>query len=174
VRRLNDWHKEASPVAKPARACFPYLRTQDIGLNVHVIKLASSMGVGAPTRRVAMERSDLLSPWRVLLGLLPLVYAGLLMIELQNTWVWLGVLAALLVLLLFLATSFDYPLLACWPAFSSTLLLMTCGIMLYQGIPDVGIVPVTRSPLELWGVAVLAGVALIWVVLSTRQMKERI
>jgi hypothetical protein len=121
-----------------------------------------------------MDRSTLLSPWRILMGVLPLVYAGLLVIELQNTWVWLGVLAALLVVLLFLATSFDYPLLACWPAFSSTILLMTCGIMLHQGIPDAGIVPVTRSLLELWGVSVLAGVLLIWVVLSTRQMKENI
>ena len=121
-----------------------------------------------------MERSALLSPWRILLGVLPLCYAGLLMIELQDTFLWLGGIAALLIVLLFLATSFDYPLLACWPAFSSTILLVTCGIMLYQGIPDAGIVPVTRSPLELWGVGVLAGVARIWVVISTRRMNENI
>jgi hypothetical protein len=119
-----------------------------------------------------MDRSTLLSPWRILLGVLPLVYAGLLVIELQNTWVWLGGIAALLVVLMFLATSFDYPLLACWPAFSSVILLVTCGIMLYQGMPAAGIVPVTRSPLELWGVGVLAGIVLIWVVLSTRRIKE--
>jgi hypothetical protein len=119
-----------------------------------------------------MDRSTLLSPWRILLGVLPLVYAGLLVIELQNTWVWLGGIAALLVVLLLLATAFDYPLLACWPAFSSTILLVSCGIMLYQGIPDTGVVPITRSPLELWGVGVLAGVALIWIVLTTRRMKE--
>jgi hypothetical protein len=99
---------------------------------------------------------------------------SLRLIELQNTWVWLGVLAVLLIVLLLLATSFDYPLLACWPAFSSAILLVTCGVMLYQGIPNAGIVPITRSPLELWGVGVLAGVALIWVVLSTRRLKENI
>jgi hypothetical protein len=121
-----------------------------------------------------MDRSTLLSPWRILLGILPLVYAGLLVIELQNTWLLLGGIAALLVVLLLLATSFDYPLLACWPAFSSVILLVTCGTMLYQGMPDTGTVPVTRSPLELWGVGVLAGVILIWVVLSTRRMKETI
>jgi hypothetical protein len=73
-----------------------------------------------------------------------------------------------------LATSFDYPLLACWPAFSSVILLVMCGIMLYQGMPDTGIVPLTRSALELWGVGVLAGIVLIWVVLSTRRMQENI
>jgi hypothetical protein len=121
-----------------------------------------------------MERSSLLSPWRVLLGLFPLVYAGLLVIELQDTFQWLGGIAALLIVLLLLATSFDYPLLAVWPAFSWCILLSACGIMLYQGIPEAGIVPITRSLLELWGMSVLAGVALIWVVLNTRRMKENI
>jgi hypothetical protein len=121
-----------------------------------------------------MERSTLLSPWRILLGVLPLGYAGLLVIELPHTFLWLGGIAALLVVMLFLATSLDYPLLACWPALTSAVLLATCGIMLYQGMPDASIVPVTRSPLELWGVSMLAGVALIWVVNSTRLMKDNI
>jgi hypothetical protein len=121
-----------------------------------------------------MDRSTLLSPWRILLGILPLVYAGLLVIELEHTWLWLGGIAALVIVLLLLATSFDYPLLACWPAFSSVILLVMCGIVLYQGIPDAGIVPVTRSPLELWGTSLLAGIVVIWVVVSTRRMKENI
>jgi hypothetical protein len=103
-----------------------------------------------------------------------LVYAGLLLIELAHTLEWLGGIAALLVVLLLLATSFDYPLLACRPAFSSAILLVTCSIMLYQGMPDAGIVPVSRSSLELWGVCVLAGAALIWVFVNTRRMKENL
>jgi hypothetical protein len=121
-----------------------------------------------------MDRSTLLSPWRILLGLLPLCYAGVLVIELERTFLWLGGIAVLLVVLLVLATSFDYPLLACWPAFSSVILLFTCGIMLYQGVPDASSVPVTHSSLELWGVGFLAGFALIWVVIRTRLMNEDI
>jgi hypothetical protein len=121
-----------------------------------------------------MDRSILLSPWRILLGLLPLCYAGVLVIELQNTFLWLGAIAVLLVVLMVLATSFDYPLLACWPAFSSAILLVTCGITLYQGVPDASAVPITRSSLELWGVGFLAGFALIWVVNRTRLMNEMI
>src|SRR5215217_6899643 len=99
-----------------------------------------------------MELSSLLNPWRVLLGLLPLCYAGLLIIEFQNTWLWLGVLALLVVVLFVLATSLDFPLLVCWPAFSSAILLATCGIMIYEGIPAAGAALVTHSALELWGV----------------------
>ena len=121
-----------------------------------------------------MDRSTLLSPWRILLGLLPLCYAGVLLIELEHTFLWLGGIVVLLVVLLVLATSLDYPLLACWPAFSSLILLFTCGIMLYQGVPVASSVPVTHSSLELWGVGFLAGFALIWVVIRTRQMIEYI
>jgi hypothetical protein len=53
-------------------------------------------------------------------------------------------------------------------AFSSAILLAACSIMLYQGLPDAGIVPITRSSLELWGVGFLAGFALIWIVIRTR------
>src|SRR5690349_17188568 len=109
-----------------------------------------------------MERSTLLSPWRILLGLLPLCYAGVLLVELQNTYLWLGVIALILVVLLVLATSLDYPLLMCWPAFSSCILLCTCAIALYQRISGAGAFPITHSPLELWGVAFLAGFAMMW------------
>jgi hypothetical protein len=119
-----------------------------------------------------MDRSALLSPWRILLGLLPLCYAGVLLIEFQNTWLWLGVIALLVVVLLLLATSLDYPLLVGWPAFSWCILLCSCGIMLYEGVPAASAVPITHSALELWGMGFLAGFALIWVVLSTRLMEE--
>jgi hypothetical protein len=119
-----------------------------------------------------MERSNLLSPWRILLSLVPLCYAVLLVIELQNTWLWAGVLALLLVVLLLLATSLDFPLLVCWPACSSALLLCACGLTLYEGVPAAGAVPVTHSAVELWGVGFLAGLALIWVVIRTRLMMD--
>jgi hypothetical protein len=121
-----------------------------------------------------MERSNLLSPWRILLGLLPLCYAGVLLIELQNTFLWLGVLALLLVMLLLLATSLDIPLLAGWPALSCALLLGACGIMLYEGVPPASAAPITHSALELWGVGFLAGFALIWVVIRTQLMMDNI
>jgi hypothetical protein len=121
-----------------------------------------------------MERSSLLSPWRILLGLLPLCYAGVLLVELQNTYLWLGGLAILLIVQLVLATSLGYPLLMCWPAFSSCILLCTCGIVLYQGVSDASAFPITHSPLELWGVAFLAGFAMMWVVVRTRFLNERI
>ena len=119
-----------------------------------------------------MDRSTLLSPWRILLGLLPLCYAVLLAIALENTVVWLSVLGAVFLVLLVVAASFDYPLLVGWPAFSWFIVLVACGIMLYQGVPDTSAVPLTRSSLELWGVGFLAGVALIWVVRRTRLMNE--
>ena len=83
-------------------------------------------------------------------------------------------LALLLVVLLLLATSLDIPLLAGWPALSCALLLGACGIMLYEGVPAVGAVPVTHSPLELWSMGFLAGFALIWVVIRTRLITEDI
>jgi hypothetical protein len=121
-----------------------------------------------------MDRSTFLNPWRILLGLLPLCYAAVLLVELQNTFVWLGGLAVLLALLLLVATSLDYPLLACWPAVSSCLLLVTCGIVLYQGVPAESVVPITHSSLELWVIGFLAGFAMIWVVIRTRMMNDKI
>jgi hypothetical protein len=121
-----------------------------------------------------MERSTFLNPWRILLSLVPLCYAAVLLIELQNTVMWLGGLAVLLVLLLVLATSLDYPLLVCWPAISSGLLLATCGIVLYQGVPAASAFPITHSSLELWVIGFLAGFAMIWVVIRTRMMNDKI
>jgi hypothetical protein len=111
-----------------------------------------------------MERSSLLTPWRVLLGLLPLCYAAVLLIELQNTLLWMGVLALLIVVLLLLAASLDIPLIIGCPALTSALLLAACGIMLYEGAPAASAIPVTHSSAELWGVGLLAGIAMIWVV----------
>jgi hypothetical protein len=121
-----------------------------------------------------MERSALLSPWRILLGLLPLCYASMLVIEFQNTWLWLGVIVLLVIVLLVLATALDFPLLICWPAFSWCILLCTCAIMLYEGVPAASAVPTTHSTLELWVVGFLAGFALIWVVIRTRLIAEDI
>jgi hypothetical protein len=121
-----------------------------------------------------MERSTFLKPWRILLGLLPLCYAAALLVELENTSLWLSGLAVLLVLLLVLATSLDYPLLVCWPAISCCLLLATCGIMLYQGVPAASTFPLTRSSFELWVIGFLAGFAMIWVVIKTRMLNDTI
>ena len=98
----------------------------------------------------------------------------MLLVELQNTYLWLGVLALILVVLLVLTTSLDYPLLMCWPAFSSCILLCTCAIALYQGVSGVGAFPITHSALELWGMAFVAGFAMMWVVIRTRFLNENI
>jgi hypothetical protein len=119
-----------------------------------------------------MDRSALLNPWRIVLGLLPLWYAGFLVIELDQTFLWLGGIAAVLVVLLMLVSSLGYPMLACWPAFSALTLLLACGVMLYQGVPSLSAIPVTHSPLELWVIGFLAGLALIWAAVSTRRVME--
>ena len=119
-----------------------------------------------------MDRSALLNPWHVLLGLLPLCYAGLLVIELNQTLLWLGGIVVLLVMLLMLVSSLGYPILACWPAFSALTLVLACAIMLYQGVPSQGAVPVTHSPLELCAIGLLAGLGLIWVAVRTHRVME--
>jgi hypothetical protein len=109
-----------------------------------------------------MDRSTLLSPWRVVLGLLPLCYAALLLIALPDTFFWAGIIGVMLLLLLVVVNTLGYPLIACWPAFSGVVLLLACGLMLYQGVPSESALPATHSPLELWVVGLLAGLVIGW------------
>jgi hypothetical protein len=109
-----------------------------------------------------MEYPTLLSPWRILLGLLPLSYAALILIALPDTYYWAGIIAVALLLLLVVVNALGYPLIACWPAFSGLALLLACGIMLYVGVPSQSALPATHSPLELWAVGLLAGLVIGW------------
>jgi hypothetical protein len=43
-------------------------------------------------------------------------------------------------------------LIACWPAFTGLVLVLACGIMLYQGPPIWSTLPLTHSALELWAI----------------------
>ena len=119
-----------------------------------------------------MERSTLLSPWRVVLGLLPLCYAALILIALGDTFFWASVISVVLLLALVGVNALGYPLMACWPVFPGLALLLTCGIMLYQGVPGQSALPLTHAPLELWIVGLLAGLAIGWGGVTARRMMD--
>ena len=62
-----------------------------------------------------MVMIDLVKPWRIMLGLLPIVYGTLVILELERSWLWLLLASTMIVLAVVAANTLDYTLLAAWP-----------------------------------------------------------
>src|SRR5262245_5028436 len=104
-----------------------------------------------------MATMDLVKPWRITIGLLPVLYGILVILELQQSLLWLLLACAMIVLAVVITNALDYTFLAVWPAFPGIFCLVACLGALMQSLPDYGIVPVTNSNLELWVAMLLAG-----------------
>jgi hypothetical protein len=97
---------------------------------------------------------------KLVLGLLPICYGGMLIVALPNTWQWLIFMAVALIALLVLCITLDYPLQTIWPVFPGAFLVLACSFALYQGALDE--FPLTRQPTELIAVYLVAALYLIW------------
>jgi hypothetical protein len=117
-----------------------------------------------------MEPAAFLSPWRIVLGLLPLPYGAVLLLDVAGSFFWLVVISVVVLGLLVLAYSLGYPLVACWQAFSALFVVLTCVVMLVQGVPVDSALPLTGSPLELWCISLLGLVLVIWSGNTARQL----
>jgi hypothetical protein len=117
-----------------------------------------------------MTPIELLKPWRIIVSLIPCLYASLLILELDNSLL-LALMAALAVVaLLWFVNSLGYPILLCLPAFAGAFLLVACIFVLLQGLPNQGLLPATRSSFELWAMVVLGLGYIGWGVLSARRV----
>jgi len=119
-----------------------------------------------------MVTIDLVKPWRIAIGLLPILYGTLVILELEQSWLWLLFACGMIVLAVVVANSLDYTLLAAWPAFPGVFCLVACVGALLQSLPDYGIVPVTDSYLELWAAAILAGGFIGWGVRAAQHFAD--
>jgi hypothetical protein len=119
-----------------------------------------------------MATMDLVKPWRITIGLLPILYGTLVILELQQSWLWLLLACAMVALAAVITNALDYTFLAVWPAFPGIFCLVGCLSALMQSLPDYGIVPVTDSKLELWVAALLAGGFIGWGVRTAQQFAE--
>lgn len=117
-----------------------------------------------------MESSAYLSPLRITLGLLPLPYAAVLLLDVPGTFFWLVIIGVAVLGLLALVYSLGYPLVACWQAFSALFVALACVLMLAQGVPTDSALPLTGSPLELWCIIILALAMIIWGGNAARQL----
>jgi hypothetical protein len=133
---------------------------------------AAPTGGCAIRRRTSMVTMDLVKPWRIIAGLLPMLYGTLVILELQRFWLWLLLACAMIVLAAVVANALDYTFLAVWPAFPGIFCLVACLGALILSLPDYGVVPVTDSDLELWAAALLAGGFIGWGVRTARQFAE--
>ena len=117
-----------------------------------------------------MTPIELVKPWRIIASLIPCLYASLLILELNNSLLWALMAALAVVALFWFVNSLGYPILLCLPAFAGAFLLAACIIVLFQGLPDWGLLPATRSFFELWAMAVLALSYIGWGILSARRV----
>ena len=117
-----------------------------------------------------MTPLDLVKPWRVIIGIPPLLYGGLLLLELPYSSTWLLVAAGVLVVAIAVVGSLEYPLLPLWPVFVGLFLLSTCIFALFENVVDYAIVPFTDSDIEIILVAFIACGYIVWGVTMTRKL----
>ena len=117
-----------------------------------------------------MTPIELLKPWRIIASLIPGLYAALLILEMNDTLLWAGLAVLAIVAMLWFVSSVGYPVPLVLPVFAGTFLLLACLFMLYAGMPSYGILPATRSPLELWLAIALALGYIAWGTLSARRI----
>jgi len=61
-----------------------------------------------------MTPVDVVKPWRLIAGMPPLLYGGLLIVELPGSSTWLLVVAGVLLVAVVVASRLEYPLLPLW------------------------------------------------------------
>jgi hypothetical protein len=115
---------------------------------------------------------ELVRPWRIIAGFLPLLYGTLVILELERSWMWLLLACGLIVVAAMAAGRLGFSLLALWPAFAGMLCMVACLAALTQSLPDYGLVPLSASNVELWAVAALAGGFIGWGLRSAQKYAE--
>ena len=116
-----------------------------------------------------MGTTDLLKPWHVLVGLLGLLYGTFLVMQLPDTWLWLGVDAFIVVGVVLLMGLLEFPFLLVWPAFVGAFLLVACVVALWLGTPPEDPLPISHSTIEL-GVVCLVALGFVgWGVVVARK-----
>lgn len=113
---------------------------------------------------------DFLKPWCIIAGLIPIFYGAVLFAELPNTFYWLLLPVCVIVVLVYLASTLNYPLAALWPAFACIFLLSACIGALVDQLPPYAIVPVLGADVEIWAVALVAIGLIAWDVRTVIRM----
>lgn len=121
-----------------------------------------------------MTPIESLKPWRIIASLLPGLYATLLILEMDNTLLWAGLAVLAIIALWWFVSSVGYPVPLMLPAFAGAFLLLACLFVLYAGMPSYGLLPATRSLLELWLAIALALGYIAWGVLSARRVMHSV
>jgi len=117
-----------------------------------------------------MTPIELLKPWRIIVSLIPCLYASLLILELNDSLLWALMAALAMAALFWFVISLGYPILLCLPAFAGIFLLAACMFVLFLGLPNHGLLPATGSFFELWAMVVLALGYIGWGMLSARRV----
>jgi len=117
----------------------------------------------------SMTSLDLVKPWRLIAGIPPLLYGGLLLLGLPESWRWLLLVGGVLLAALLLASRLEYPLLALWPMFAGLFLLSACVCAIIEDVVDYAIVPFTDSDLEIGSAALIACGYIGWGIYTARK-----
>src|SRR5262245_2797312 len=121
------------------------------------------------SKEQSMTSLDLVKPWRLIAGIPLLLYGGLLLLGLPQSWRWLLLVGGVVLLALLVAIRLEYPILALWPAFAGLFLLSACVCAIIEDVVDYAIVPFTDSDLEIGGVALIACGYIGWGIYTARK-----
>jgi hypothetical protein len=113
-----------------------------------------------------MQFDRFLTGVKLVCGLLPVYYGGLLLATQEETLWWGLVSVVLLIVLLVLVAWLDAPLRTIWPLFPGAFLITSCSIALLASPTPHGFVPRTTSEVGL--LYVLAFLYILWGVEATR------
>jgi hypothetical protein len=106
-------------------------------------------------------RSDrILLPFRVILGLVPVCYSGLLIAVLPSTLLWAVIVALVLILLLVLFGWLDAPLQTIWPVFPGAILITAGTLALVVHAPTLGWTSTSQRGVFL--LAFIGGGYIVW------------
>ena len=83
------------------------------------------------------ERMSL--PFKAILGLAPIFYAGIIVATLPNTVQSAIIMATVLVTLLMLVGWLGFPLQAIWPIFPGAILILAGTLAVFGGVPTLGL-----------------------------------
>ena len=117
-----------------------------------------------------MTPIDIVKPWKLLLGIPPLLYGALLLLELPQSTTWSFLVAGVLLVAVVVANHLEYPFLPLWPALVGLFLLSTCICALIEDVVDYAIVPFTDTDAEILVASVLACSYIGWGISTTRKM----
>jgi hypothetical protein len=114
-----------------------------------------------------MTAIELVKPWRITLGIVPAIYAGVVIAALPQSRTWLLLVCSVVFAATIVANLWEYPLLALWPTFVGIFVLSVCAIVLVINAPEYTIAPLTGSSAEI-PAAAFVGIGLIfWGIATT-------